>query len=159
MLFRSARALPVTISPLLAVLFTSRSSGRTHGSLKDQMILLGLSALGLVCGAAGLYFLRTLCLQFIGRNTPDAAANIAPFALTMVLVGLLQSLAYWSLASRWLKICLLYGTLGIGYWIALFLLGKTPAELLRVMPIAAAIGLVVMFLAWFTGMRRHKLIS
>ena len=154
-----ARALPVTIGPLLAVLFTSRSSGRAHGSLKDQMTLLGLSALGLVGGAAGLYLLRTFCLQIIGRNTPDAAANIAPFALTMVFVGLLQSLAYWSLASRWLKICLLYGTLGIGYWIALFLLGKTPAELLRVMPIAAAIGLVVMFLAWFNGMRRHKMIS
>lgn len=154
-----ARALPITIGPLLAVLFTSRSGGRTHGSLSAQLTLLSLSALGLVCGAAGLYFLRTFCLQVIGRNTPEAAANIAPFALTMVLVGLLQSLAFWSLASRWLKICLLYGGLGLGYWVTLFLLGKTPAELLRAMPVAAAVALVVLFIAWFSGMRRHKLIS
>lgn len=154
-----ARALPVTIAPLLAVLFTSRSSGRSHGSLSDQLTLLGLSALGLVSGAAGLYFLRTFCLHVIGRNTPEAAANIAPFALTMVFVGLLQSLAFWSLASRWLKICLLYGGLGLGYWITLLGFGKTPAELLRAMPVTAAAALAVMFIAWFSSMKRHKLIA
>ncbi len=154
-----ARALPIIVGPLLAVLFTSRSGGRAPDSLTGQLTLLGLSALGLVCGAAGLYFLRTFCLHAIGRNTPEAAANIAPFALTMVFVGLLQSLAFWSLASRWLKICLLYGGMGLGYWVTLFLLGKTPAELLRAMPVAAAVALAVMFIAWFTSMRRHKMIS
>ena len=48
----------------------------------------------------------------MGRNTPDAAAMINPLALTMVFVGLLQSLALWALASRWTKISLLYGALG-----------------------------------------------
>ena len=153
-----AKALPIFIGPLLTVMFTARSGARTHGSLAGQMTLLGLSALGLVCGAAGLYFLRTFCLSLFGRNTPEAAANIAPFALTMVLVGLLQSLAFWSLASRWLKICLLYGGLGLGYWVTLLGFGKTPAELLRAMPVAAAVALFVMFIAWFTGMRRHKMI-
>ena len=150
-----ARALPVTVYPLLAVLFTSRSGRRTHGNLADQLKLLGLSALGLIGGAAGLYCLGNFCLQVLGRNTPEAAANIAPFALTMVFVGLLQSLAFWSLASRWLKICLLYGGLGLGYWITLLCFGKTPTELLRAMPVAAAVALVVMFIAWFTGMKRH----
>ena len=74
----------------------------------------------------------------------------------MVFVGLLQALAMWSLASRWIKLSLLYGGLGIAYWMALLCLGKSPADLLHVMPVAAGIAFGVLFLVWLVTMRRHK---
>jgi hypothetical protein len=151
-----ARALPTTISPLLAVLFTSRTVQQAGGVVREQLKLLALSGLGLVAGAICLILLRALCLKMIGRNTPEAAASIAPFALTMVFVGLLQSLAFWVLASRWLKTSLLYGALGVGYWLALRAFGQTSPTLLQVMPIAAGIAFAVMLAAWLFSMRRAK---
>jgi hypothetical protein len=151
-----ARALPVTIAPLLAVLFTSRSGQRAGNVVREQLKLLGLSGFGLICGAICLFLLRTLCLKAIGRNTPEAAASIAPFAVTMVFVGLLQSLAFWVLASRWLKTSILYGALGLGYWLVLLNVGKTPAALLHAMPITSAFAFVVLFIAWLNAMRQHR---
>jgi hypothetical protein len=150
-----ARALPMTIAPLLTVLFTSRSGHRTGGIVVEQLKLLTLSTAGLILGAVCLYFLRIFCLKLLGRNTPEAAAMIGPFAATMVFVGLLQSLAYWVLASRWAKISLLYGALGIGYWMILLVLGKNPAALLQIMPVAAGAAFVILFAGWFVNMRRH----
>jgi hypothetical protein len=74
----------------------------------------------------------------------------------MVFVGLLQALALWALASRWTKISLLYGALGLGYWVTLLLLGKTPVDLLRAMPITAGIAFILLFLVWFATLRQHK---
>ncbi len=150
-----ARALPTTVAPLLAVLFTSRTVQRAGGVVREQLKLIGLSSFGLVCGAICLILLRTLCLKAIGRNTPEAAANMVPFAVTMVFVGLLQSLAFWVLASRWLKTSLLYGALGISYWLVLLGVGTTPATLLHAMPLAAATAFAVLFIAWFKGMSKH----
>jgi hypothetical protein len=81
---------------------------------------------------------------------------IGRFAVTMVFTGLLQALGTWSLASRWIKISLLYGGLGIGYWLALLFLGKSPAQLLRVMPVAAGIAFAALFLVWLAMMRPRK---
>ena len=150
-----ARALPTTIAPLLAVLFTSRSGQQTGGAVKEQLKLLGLSGFGLICGAVCLILLRTLCLKAIGRNTPEAAANIAPFAVTMVFIGLLQSLAFWTLASRWLKTALLFGALGVSYWLVLLVVGKNPTALLHAMPVAAGTAFVIMLVAWFYEMRQQ----
>ena len=80
---------------------------------------------------------------------------IARLSVTMVFVGLLQALALWSLASRWLKISLSYGVLGLGYWLSLLALGKTPHDLLRVMPIAAGTSFVILLLVWLATLRRH----
>jgi hypothetical protein len=151
-----ARALPMTIAPLLVVLFTSRSGQRAGSIVTEQLKLLGLSSIGLVIGAVCLFLLRVYCLKALGRNTPEAAAMIGPFAVTMAFVGLLQSLAFWTLASRWAKVTLLYGALGIAYWLALLALGKTPADLLTVMPLATGASFAVLFLAWFWTMRRHR---
>ena len=152
-----ARALPQTVAPLLTVLFTSRS-GERHGAIvPEQLKLIGLSGLALVGGAICLFALRMFCLNILGRYTPEAAGMIGPFATGMVLIGLLQSFAYWALASRWAKISLVYGALGIGYWLALLLLGRTPTDLLHVMPIAAGLALAVIFSAWFGAMRSHKI--
>ena len=151
-----ARALPTTVQPLMFVLFTSRTVQQAGGAAKEQLKLLGLSGLSLVCGAVGLVLLSSLALKVIGRYTPAAAAFLAPFALTMVFVGLLQSLAFWVLASRWLKTSLLYGALGAGYWLVLLALGKTPAALLHVMPLAAAAAFVVLFIVWLNVMRQTR---
>lgn len=150
-----ARALPMTVAPLLAVLFTSRSGQRAGGIVSEQLKLVGLSGVGLVFGAICLFALRIFCLKLLGRNTPEAAAMIGPFSVTMVFVGLLQSLAYWVLASRWAKISLLYGALGVTYSLALLALGKSPAALLHAMPVAAGAAFIVLFFAWFIAMRRH----
>ena len=152
-----ARALPTTVAPLLIVLFASRSSQRSGGIVMEQLKLMGLSGLSLVFGAICLLVLRTFCLKLIGRNTPDAAAMIVPLATTMVFVGLLQSLALWALASRWIKISLIYGALGITYWLALLFFGKSPDALLRVMPVAAGISFVALFSVWLVAMRLHKI--
>jgi hypothetical protein len=76
--------------------------------------------------------------------------------MTMVFVGLLQALAMWALASRWLKIALLYGGLGLAYWITLLCLGKSPEDLLRVMPVTAGIAFGAVFLIWLVAMRGYK---
>jgi hypothetical protein len=81
---------------------------------------------------------------------------LGPLVATMVFVGLLQALALWSLASRWSKISVLYGALGIGYWLALLGIGKTPAALLQTMPVAAGGASGVLFLVWLVAMKRPK---
>jgi hypothetical protein len=152
-----ARALPTVVGPLLAVLFTHRS-GRHHGdALFEQLKLLGLYAFGLVFGAIGLVVLKTFVLQLLHRNTPDAAGMIGRFSITMVFVGLLQAFGTWALASRWIKLSMLYGGLGIAYWITLLCLGKSPADLLRVMPVAAGIAFGAVFLIWLIAMLTHKI--
>ena len=81
---------------------------------------------------------------------------IGQLSITMVFVGLLQALALWALASRWTKISLLYGVLGLGYWLALLLLGKIPTDLLRVMPVAAGIAFFIVFLVWLIAHAHGK---
>ena len=151
-----ARALPMTVAPLLTVLFTHRSAAHTGDALREQLKLIGLYAAGLLCGLIGLLALRTFCLQMIGRNTPETVAMVTPLASAMVAIGLLQALAMWSLASRWTKIALLYGGLGLSYWLTLFACGKSPALLLQVMPVAAGTAFVILFFVWLIAMRGGK---
>lgn len=154
---RLAVALTMAVAPLLTVLFTSRSGTRVGRVVAEQFKLLGLYVFALLFGAGILYLLRGLCVRIIfGRPSPEAAAMIAPLAVTMVFVGLLQALALWSLASRWLKISFTYGALGLGYWLTLLALGKTPSDLLRVMPVATAAAFGVVLIIWLITMRRHK---
>lgn len=154
-----ARALPTVVGPLLTVLFTHRSSRGHHreDALREQLHLIGLYTVGLIFGALCLYALRGFCLQLLHRNTPEAAAMIGRFAVTMVFVGLLQALSMWSLASRWIKISLLYGGLGVAYWLALLLFGHSPTALLNVMPVAAGIAFAVVFSVWLIAFRLHKI--
>ena len=149
-----ARALPMTVAPLLTVLFTHRSGAPTQDSAEEQLKLLGLYTVGLIGGGIGVFVLRVFCLRLIARNTPEAAAMIVPLIITMVWVGLLQALAMWALASRWLKVALLYGGLGFAYWLILLGLGKSPADLLRAMPVAAGIAFAILFLFWLIALRK-----
>ena len=154
---RLAAALPMTVSPLLIVLFTSRSGARAGNIVGEQLKLLGLYVSGLLCGAGLLYVLRGLCVRIIlGRSSPEAEAMIGQLALVMVFAGLLQSLALWSLASRWSKICLLYGALGIVYWLTLLAFGKSPAALLHTMLVSAGLACGVVVIFWLITMHRHR---
>ncbi len=154
---RLAVALPMTVGPLLTVLFTSRSGDRAGNIVREQFKLLGLYTIGLMAGAAGLLLLRDFCVRLIlGKSSPDAAAMIGQLVTTMIFVGLLQALALWALASRWQKISLLYGVLGLGYWLTILILGKSPAALLQTMPVAAGIAFGILFCLWVVTIRQHK---
>ena len=152
-----ARALPMTVSPLLTVLFTSRSGARAGGIVTEQLKLLGLYSLGLMVGAAGLFALRTFCVKLIfGHPVPAAEAMIVQLSVTMIFVGLLQALAQWALASRWTRLSLLYGALGLGYWLVLLTFGRTASTMMPVMATTASAAFVILFLAWLITMRRHR---
>ena len=153
---RLAVALPLAVTPLMAVLFTHRSGERHSTALREQLKLVGLYAAGLIFGAICLYALRGFCLQLLHRNSPGTAGMIGRLSMTMVFVGLIQALGMWSLASRWIKISLLYGGLGLTYWLTLLFLGKSPAELLRVMPVAAGLAFGALFVVWLIAMRSAK---
>ena len=150
-----ARALPTTAGPLLVVLFTHRSGRQHHDGLGDQLKLFGIYALGLIFGAVMLYLLRDFCLHLLHRDKPLAAGMVGHLAATMVFAGLIQALGMWSLASRWLKVSLLYGALGLAYWLTLLCIGLTPPDLLHVMPIALGVALAIMLVAWLNTMYRH----
>ena len=150
-----ARALPQTIAPLLLVLFTSRSGERKGDKLSEQLKLGALSGIGLVLGAVGLVMLRMFCLRLLNKYTPEAAAMVGQFVVIMVFVGLLQSLAYWALASRWLKISVFYGVLGVAYWLVLLAIGKTPVKLLQTMQVATGAIFGALLITWLVTMQRH----
>jgi hypothetical protein len=78
---------------------------------------------------------------------------VGRLGLTMVFIGFLQALGIWALASRWLRVSLLYGGLGLAYWTALLFLGRSPDQLLRVMPLAAATALGLLLIVWLTALR------
>jgi 4-amino-4-deoxy-L-arabinose transferase-like glycosyltransferase len=146
----------MSVAPLLMVLFTSRSGQRAGGIVAEQLKLFGLSGLALVFGAICLFVLRAFCLKILGKYTPQAAEMVGPFAATMVFVGLLQALALWALASRWLKISLLYGALGLAYWLTLLTRGQSPGALLQTMPVAAGVAFGILLLAWLFAIRRPQ---
>lgn len=159
-----ARAIPAAVTPLLLVMFTSRSGSKAGHARADQRILLGLSAIGLTCGAFFLIVFRALWLGIIfGHSKPEvarvvipsAAPMIAPLSLTIVLGGLSQAIGIWSLASKWLKLALLYGALGVGYWLTLLLVGKTPEKLLQTMPLTAGAAFFILCMAWLFILRRQ----
>jgi hypothetical protein len=149
-------ALPSTVGPLLTVLFTNRSAARTTDAFRAQMKLIALYAAGLVFGAVCLCLLRHLCLKILHKDSPEAAEMIRPLAVTMVFVGLLQAMGTWALASRWRKIALLYGALGLAYTILNLMVGTTSAALLHAMPLAAGTAFVILFAVWFIALRRHQ---
>jgi len=148
------RALPIVVAPMLTVLFTSRSGHRTDSALREQLKLLGLYAAGLAAGAAGLLLLRNFWVRLIfGEYTPEAAAMVSRLAVTMAFVGLMQAVAMWALASRWLKVSLLYGASGLIYWLVLLAWGKSPPVMLQLMPVAAGVAFGLVFISWLVAMR------
>ena len=154
---RLAFALPITVAPLLTVLFTSRSADRHGKSVAiEQLKLLVLYIFSLLIGAVALFLLRHFCVKLIlGRSSAEAESMIAQLATTMLFVGLLQALSQWALASRWIRTTILFGLLGVCYWFTLLAIGHTPAAMLHIMPIAAGIAFGILLVIWLITMKRH----
>jgi len=153
-------SLMLTAGPLLTVLFTSRSGTRSGRVVVEQLKLLGLYVVALLFGAGMLYLLRGIVVRLmLGTASPETEGMIGQLGLTMVFVGLLQSLSLWALASRWTKVSLLYGLLGVTYWLMLQFIGKTPAALLCIMPMAAGAAFVILLVVWLKTMRRHQAVA
>jgi hypothetical protein len=151
---RWATNLPVTVLPLLLVMFASRSGGKHGQALSDQRILLVLYAVGMACGCGSIIALRGFLVRIIsGHPNPHAASMLIPLTLTMTFVGLGQAIAMWSLASRWFRLAIVYGAFGLTYWLTLMVLGHTPDELLHVMPIGAGTAFCLLLLAWLWTFR------
>ena len=153
---RLAFSLPTTVAPLLTVLFTHRSIAHSTDALREQLKLIALFAGGLVFGAVCLFVLRHFCLRLLHKDSAEAAEMIQYLSVTMIFVGLLQAIGTWALASRWSKISMLYGALGLGYTTLILTFGRTPDVLLHTMPIAAGVSFFVLFVVWIFAMRRHK---
>jgi O-antigen/teichoic acid export membrane protein len=146
-----SQSLPMVVTPLLAVLFTSRSGHKTGHALTDQKILLALYGIGLVIGAIGLLSLRDIFVKLLVTTPgprPRVEQMMIPYTIAMVFFGLSQAIGMWSLASRWFKLAIIYGVLGITYWVVLLVFGKTPDQLLAIMPYAAGISFVVLCVGW-----------
>jgi hypothetical protein len=148
-----ARALPMTVGPLLTVLFSHRSGRREAHDVAEQLKLLGLYAGGLAVGAVALLWAHGLCLRILGRHTPEAAAMVTPLVWTMVFVGLLQGLGMWALASRWSRVTFTYGVAGLAYWLVLLAWGTSRTALLTLMPAAAGLAFGAILLIWLFAMR------
>lgn len=88
-----------------------------------------------------------------GKYTPDAAAMVSRLAVTMAFIGLMQAVGMWALASRWLKVALLYGASGLVYWLVLLAWGKSPPVMLQLMPVAAGSAFGLLFISWLVAMR------
>jgi hypothetical protein len=153
---RLAAALPMAAGPLLTVLFTHRSVAHTSSALREQLKLLAVYAGGLIAGAGCLFVLRHFCLMILHKDSPEAAGMIGRLAAAMVFIGLLQAVGTWALASRWIKISLLYGVLGMGYWALILVAGKTPAALLHTMPVATSAAFFIVLGCWIAAMKRHQ---
>jgi hypothetical protein len=149
-----ARAIPAAVTPLLLVLFSSRSGKKQGQAVSDHGILLGLFVAGLICGACGLIAFRGLWVRIILKGPSAAAAQmIIPLSITMVFAGLSQAIGIWSLASRWLKLAVLYGITGLAYWLALLFLGRTPTMLLYAMPFGTATTFCILVIGWLATSR------
>lgn len=147
------RSLVQVVGPLLVVFFTVKSGKQNTQAVSDQKILLALYAVGLTAGAAVLYLLRHKLLMLFGKDTPEAAAMVTRLTITMVAVGLSQAIGMWSLASRWYGLSILYGVLGLGYWVTLLVRGKTSTDLLAIMPTAAVVTFALLFFGWLLQLR------
>jgi hypothetical protein len=103
-----------------------------------------------------LLLLRDFWVRLIfGNYTPEAAAMVSRLAVTMAFVGLMQAVGMWALASRWLKVALLYGAAGLIYWLVLLAWGTSPPVMLQLMPVAAGVAFGLVFISWLLAMRSN----
>jgi hypothetical protein len=136
--------------PLLLILFIRRSrlNHTTPISLKFFWIYLG----ALWGGAVLLTFLGyPLSWLFCGENSPGTYRIIPAFALAMSLLGLLQGLGIFALASRRYPECFVLGGSSLAYTLLLYFAGRQPVLMLTYM---FGAGLVALLLLLFVGIVR-----
>jgi hypothetical protein len=144
------RALLWGAQPLLLVLLARRArvNRTTPESLKFFWIYLGVLWGGAVLLAVLGYPLTWL---FCGTDSPGTYRLIPAFALAMSLLGLLQGLGMFVLASRRYPECFVLGGSSIAYTLALYFTGRQPVLMLTYM---FGAGLVALLLLLFVGIVR-----
>ena len=144
------RALLWGTQPLLLILFVQRSrlNRTTPASLKFFWIYLGVLWGGALLLALLGYPLSWL---FCGTNSPGTYRIIPAFALAMSLLGLLQGLGAFALASRRYTECFVLGGSSLAYTLLLYFTGRQPVLMLTYM---FGGGLVALLLMLFVGIVR-----
>ena len=134
--------------PVLTVYFTRRS-GR-HPNHRSPVILIWVYLGLIIIGSLFLIMFRIQLLSLLlGVHDSELATMASQFALVMIPIGILQALGFHFLAARQILACLLFGTLGILYLIALTWWGTTPSLILETMGITAALATLLLgFLSW-----------
>jgi hypothetical protein len=136
--------------PLLWILFVQRAPlhRTTTASLRFFWIYLGT----LIAGAFLLGCLtHPLTWIFCGDSYKTTAMYVPSFAAVMVLLGLLQGIGIFSLASRRHPECFLFGACGTGYAVLLYLAGRQPQLMLAYM---FGAGLISLMIVLFLGVVR-----
>ncbi len=136
--------------PLLWILFAHRSplNRTTTASLTFFWIYLG----SLVAGAFLLGLLtRPLCYLFCGSNYQSTALFVPSFAAVMVVLGLLQGVGIFALASRRYPECFLFSACSIGYTVLLYLAGRQAQSMIAYMFGAGVVSLMIVL---FVGVVR-----
>ncbi len=126
------RALLWGTQPLLLIFFMQRSrlNRTTRASLKYFWIYLGV----LLAGAVLLALLgRPLSWLFCGGDSPLTYKLIPMFAIAMTLLGIVQGVGMFALASRRYPECFILGGCSIGYVLLLYIEGKQPVMMLTEM--------------------------
>jgi hypothetical protein len=144
------RALLWGTQPLLLILFVQRSrlNHTTPISLKFFWIYLGV-----LWGGAVLLTLLGYPLSwlFCGTDSPGTYRLIPAFALAMSLLGSLQGLGVFALASRRYPESFVLGASSLAYTLLLYLTGRQPVLMLAYM---FGGGLVALLLVLFIGIVR-----
>jgi hypothetical protein len=136
--------------PLLWILFAHRSplNRTTTASLTFFWVYLG----SLVAGAFLLGVLtRPLCYLFCGSNYQPTALFVPSFAAVMVVLGLLQGVGIFALASRRYPECFLFSACSIGYAVLLDLAGRQAQSMIAYMFGAGVVSLMIVL---FVGVVR-----
>jgi O-antigen/teichoic acid export membrane protein len=136
--------------PLLWILFAERSRlDRTRAdSLTFFWIYLGVLAPGAILLGC---LAQPLSRLFCGPDFQSTALFVPSFAAVMVLLGLLQALGIFSLASRRYPECFVLGGCAAGYTLLLYLAGRQP----QLMPAYMfGGGLVSLMVVLFVGIVR-----
>jgi hypothetical protein len=122
------RALLWGTQPLLLLLLARRSrlERTTAASLAWFWIYLG----ALPAGAIALIVLDgPLSRLFCGADFVRTAVFVPSFALAMVPLGVVQGLGVFALASRRFPECHVFGGLGVGYAVLLYLVGRQAQQM------------------------------
>ena len=60
------------------------------------------------------------------------------------------------MASRWFKMSIAYGVLGLAYWLTLLLWGRASDRMLDIMPVAAGTAFALLLVSWLITLRSHR---
>ncbi|MEI9999508.1 MAG: hypothetical protein WDO13_10250 [Verrucomicrobiota bacterium] len=141
--------------PLLWMFYARRSP--LERTTWESLRFLGIHLTYLLVGALMLGMLaRPLSRLFCGADYAETAALVPSFATVMVLIGVLQAVAAFCLASRRYAECFLLAACSIAYAVVLYVGGRQPHLMIAYMFGGALISLmIVLFLAIVRWGRRQ----